>query len=59
MLEKDKLYTTKEIAEFLNLSELTITRRCRKWDIDCINIWSELRSIYRIKWEVLLDYIKM
>lgn len=57
-INPNKYYTIKQTAEILSLSPAVIKRKCHKLELNCSNIWNENRKIFRVQWEVILDYLK-
>lgn len=57
-VKEDEFYNLPEIALMLWIHRSTMTRKCHLGELTASNIWNEVRAIWRVKWEDLLNYLK-
>ena len=53
MINPEKLYKTKEVAEILNMNQQVVVRKLRDGTMN----WIKFNHTWRIKWENLNKYI--
>lgn len=56
-IDINKFYTTKQTAEIFEVTEQTIWRWYKSWKLKYSNIWTNERSIYRVKGETILNLL--
>ena len=56
-IKYDKLYSVKEVAEYLWFTTTSIRIKCKRWDIKSSNIKSWPNDIYRISGESILNFL--
>jgi len=53
MIDQNKYYSTKQVADMLNINQQHLSRRMREWKFP----WSKVGSVYRVKWEDLNNFL--
>ena len=53
MINPEKLYKTKEVAEILNMNQQVVVRKLRDGTMN----WIKFNQTWRIKWEDLNKYL--